>query len=89
MARRHLPDTNIARHPIKGNFRAVRQRLIRYPIFEMAVSSVTEGELPWDSDARRQYGALRATLQQGGQAMGNPGIMIGAHALAAGRASPD
>lgn len=40
--------------------------------------------LPWDSDAARQYGYLRADLERLGQSMGNLDMMIGAHALAAG-----
>jgi len=38
--------------------------------------------LPWDSDAARQYGELRATLEREGQPMGNLDTMIAAHALA-------
>src|SRR5208282_416504 len=34
--------------------------------------------LPWDSDAARQYGRLRATLEREGQPMGNLDIMIAA-----------
>jgi tRNA(fMet)-specific endonuclease VapC len=40
--------------------------------------------LPWDSEAARQYGQLRATLENEGRPMGNLDIMIGAHALALG-----
>lgn len=40
--------------------------------------------LPWDSDAARQYGQLRADLEHVGQPMGNLDMMIGAHAVAAG-----
>ncbi len=40
--------------------------------------------LPWDSDAAQQYGQLRATLERGGQPMGNLDVMIAAHALAVG-----
>jgi tRNA(fMet)-specific endonuclease VapC len=40
--------------------------------------------LPWDSDAARQYGQLRATLEREGQPMGNLDIIIAAHALAVG-----
>ena len=40
--------------------------------------------LPWDSDAARQYGQLRATLEREGQPMGNLDVMIAAHALAVG-----
>lgn len=38
--------------------------------------------LPWDSDAARQYGQLRAMLEREGQTMGNLDAMIAAHALA-------
>jgi tRNA(fMet)-specific endonuclease VapC len=40
--------------------------------------------LPWDSDAARQYGRLRADLERLGQSMGNLDMMIGAQAMAAG-----
>src|SRR5713226_9438718 len=40
--------------------------------------------LPWDSDAARQYGQLRAALERQGQPMGNLDAMIAAHALAVG-----
>jgi tRNA(fMet)-specific endonuclease VapC len=40
--------------------------------------------LPWDSDAARQYGRLRADMERVGQPMGNLDMMIGAHAVAAG-----
>jgi tRNA(fMet)-specific endonuclease VapC len=39
--------------------------------------------LPWDSEAARRYGSIRATLEKGGQPMGNLDMMIAAHALAA------
>ena len=38
---------------------------------------------PWDPDAARQYGQLRADLERIGQPMGNLDMMIGAHAVAA------
>jgi tRNA(fMet)-specific endonuclease VapC len=40
--------------------------------------------LPWDSEAAKQYGHLRASLESAGQPMGNLDMMIGAHALALG-----
>ena len=40
--------------------------------------------LPWDSNAAREYGQLRATLEAGGRPMGNLDMMIAAHALALG-----
>jgi len=40
--------------------------------------------LPWDSDAARHYGHLRASLESDGLPMGNLDTLIGAHALATG-----
>jgi len=40
--------------------------------------------LPWNSDAARHYGQIRATLEREGQPMGNLDMMIGAHAIALG-----
>ena len=40
--------------------------------------------LPWDSEAARHYGKIRAALEREGQTMGNLDLMIGAHALALG-----
>ena len=40
--------------------------------------------LPWDSQAAKQYGWLRARLEREGKPMGNLDMMIGAHALAVG-----
>ena len=37
---------------------------------------------PWDSAAAREYGRIRATLEQAGAALGNIDMMIAAHALA-------
>lgn len=45
MASRYLLDTNIASYVIKGNIPAVRHRLVKVPMAQVAVSSVTEGEL--------------------------------------------
>jgi len=110
MARRYLLDTNIASFIIKGND-AVRRHLAKIPMAQLAVSSVTEGELrygvarypeatqlrriveefllhvavlPWDADAARHCGQLRASLEREGQPIGNLDTMIGAHALALG-----
>jgi tRNA(fMet)-specific endonuclease VapC len=40
--------------------------------------------LPWDSEAAKHYGQLRASLEHDGLPMGNLDLMIGAHALALG-----
>jgi tRNA(fMet)-specific endonuclease VapC len=39
--------------------------------------------LPWDSEAAKRYGSLRAALEDSGAPMGNLDMMIAAHALAA------
>lgn len=69
MAARYLLDTNIASYIIKGNVPEVRR-------LHVAI-------LPWDSAAARQYGELRAVLEQSGRPIGNLDLMIGDHALAA------
>jgi len=40
--------------------------------------------LPWDSEAAKEYGRLRAGLEREGLLMGSLDLMIGAHALALG-----
>jgi tRNA(fMet)-specific endonuclease VapC len=111
MANQYLLDTNTASYVIKGNIPSVRHRLVRVPMAQVFISSVTEGELrygvarrpgatklqqiveefllrvtvlPWDSEAAKQYGNLRAELERLGQPMGNLDLMIGSHALAVG-----
>lgn len=111
MSAKYLLDTNTASYIIKGKFPAIRRRLLRIPMAQIFISSVTEGELlygvarksgatslqriveefllrvtvlPWDSDAARQYGRVRADLESAGRPMGNLDLMIAAHALAAG-----
>lgn len=111
MTKQYLLDTNTASYVIKGNFPSVRRRLLRVPMAQILISSITEGELrygvarrpgatqlqliveefllrvtilPWDSEAAKQYGYLRADLERQGRTMGNLDTMIGAHALAIG-----
>jgi len=45
MASRYLLDTNTASYIIKGNIPAVRHRLVKVPMAQVAISTVTEGEL--------------------------------------------
>jgi tRNA(fMet)-specific endonuclease VapC len=40
--------------------------------------------LPWNSETAQQYARIRATLEGGGESMGNLDLMIAAHALASG-----
>jgi tRNA(fMet)-specific endonuclease VapC len=111
MSSRYLLDTNIVSFIIKGNMPAISRRLVRVPINELFISSITEGELrygvarrpaatklqqlveefllritvlPWDSDATRHYGVLRADFENLGQSLGYLDTLIGAHALSLG-----
>ena len=54
MAVRYLLDANTASYIIKGNDPAVRRRLMEIPMAQVAVSTVTEGELDYGV-ARRPY----------------------------------
>jgi tRNA(fMet)-specific endonuclease VapC len=45
MAIRYLLDTNTASYIIKGNFPRVREHLLKVPMAEVGISSVTEAEL--------------------------------------------
>lgn len=111
MPPRYLLDTNTASYVIKGNVPRVRERLLKIPTTDVAISTITEAELrcgvarlpaakrlavvveeflkfidirPWDSDAAREYAALRADVEQRGRPIGNLDLMIAAHALALG-----
>jgi tRNA(fMet)-specific endonuclease VapC len=56
MASRYLLDTNTASYIIKGNIPAVRRRLLRVPMAQVAVSTVTEGELHYGVARRNSTG---------------------------------
>lgn len=45
MAVRYLLDTNIASYVIKGNVPHVREHLLRVPLAQIGISSITEAEL--------------------------------------------
>jgi tRNA(fMet)-specific endonuclease VapC len=53
----YLLDTNTASYIIKGNIPAVRRRLVKVPMAQIAVSAVTEGELRYG--VARRVGATR------------------------------
>jgi tRNA(fMet)-specific endonuclease VapC len=109
MASQYLLDTNTASFIIKSTVPAVNRKLVRIPVRQLFISSITEGELrygvakrpgstklqqlveefllritvlPWDSDAAKQYGPLRAEFERLGQPIGYLDTLIGAHALA-------
>jgi tRNA(fMet)-specific endonuclease VapC len=45
MAAAYLLDTNIVSYFVRGNYPAVRERVVRTPLEALAVSAVTEAEL--------------------------------------------
>ena len=61
---RYLLDTNIASYIIKGNVPAVRRRLVRHPMPEIGVSSVTEGELRYGVARRPDARHLRKVVDE-------------------------
>jgi len=64
MGLRYLLDTNIASYIIKGDVPAVKRRLVRVPISEIAISSVTEGELHYGVAKKTGATRLRAIVEE-------------------------
>lgn len=64
MASRYLLDTNTASYIIKGNIPAVRQRLVRVPMAQLAISAVTEGELRYGVARRPDAKQLQAIVSE-------------------------
>ena len=61
MTSRYLLDTNIASYVIKGNVPAVRRRAVQVPMAQLAISTVTEGELRYGT-ARHPDAARLQTI---------------------------
>jgi len=64
MANRYLLDTNTASYIIKGNVPAVRRRLLKVPITELAISTVTEGELRYGVARQPDATKLRLIVEE-------------------------
>ena len=64
MTRKYLLDTNIASYVIKGNVPAVRRRLERLPMWQVAVSAVTEGELRYGVARRPEALRLGTVVEE-------------------------
>jgi len=64
MASRYLLDTNIASYIIKGNVPAVRNRLAKVPMAQVAVSTVTEGELRYAVARRPEAARLQRVVDE-------------------------
>ena len=63
MARRYLLDTNTASFIIKGNA-AVRRRLARVPMAQLAISAVTEAELRFGVERRPEATNLQRVVEE-------------------------
>ncbi len=63
MARRYLLDTNTASFIIKGNA-AVRRRLARVPMAQLAISAVTEAELRFGVARRPEATNLQRVVEE-------------------------
>ena len=64
MATQYLLDTNIASYIIKGNIPAVRRRLLRVPMAQVAISTVTEGELRYGVARRPEAAQLQRIVEE-------------------------
>jgi tRNA(fMet)-specific endonuclease VapC len=64
MACRYLLDTNIASYIIKGNVPAVRRRLLKVPMAQVAISTVTEGELTYGVARRPEATNLQTVVRE-------------------------
>jgi len=87
-------DRHLVRVPMQDlGVSAVTEGELRYGMarrlsgaLQLAVETFLLGLtiFPWDSEAARHYGNLRAQLENRGQLMGSLDMMIGAHALSLG-----
>jgi tRNA(fMet)-specific endonuclease VapC len=64
MPARYLLDTNIASHVIKGNVPRVRERLVKIPTSDVAVSVITEAELRFGVERRPQATRLKLIVEE-------------------------
>ena len=64
MASRYFLDTNTASFIIKGNIPAVRHRLVKVPMAQVAISTVTEGELLYGVARRPDATQLQAIVSE-------------------------
>jgi tRNA(fMet)-specific endonuclease VapC len=61
---RYLLDTNSASYIIKGNIPRVRERLLRVPMAEVAISAVTEAELRFGVVRRPEAARLKIAVEE-------------------------
>jgi tRNA(fMet)-specific endonuclease VapC len=61
---RYLLDTNIASYVIKGNIPRVRERLLRVPMAQLAISAVTEAELLFGAARKPEAVRLKVAVEE-------------------------
>ena len=61
---RYLLDTNMASYVIKGNFPAVRAKLLKVPMSEVGISVVTEAELRFGFARKPQAVRLKLAVDE-------------------------
>lgn len=64
MSIRYLLDTNTASYIIKGNIPRVRERLLRVPMAEVGISTVTEAELRFGVARRPDAARLKIAVEE-------------------------
>ena len=60
----HLLDTNTASYVIKGTIPRVRERLLRVPMSDIAISAITEAELRFGVERRPDVVRLRTAVAE-------------------------
>jgi tRNA(fMet)-specific endonuclease VapC len=61
---RYLLDTNTASYVINGNFRRVRERLLKVPMAEVGISAVTEAELRFGVARKPEAVRLKTAVEE-------------------------
>ena len=61
---RYLLDTNTASYVIKGNIPRVRERLLKVPMAQLAVSAVTEAELLFGAARKPESARLKMAVDE-------------------------
>ena len=64
MSSRYLLDTNTASYVIKGNIPRVRERLLKVPMAQLAVSAVTEAELLFGAARKPEAVQLKMAVEE-------------------------
>ena len=64
MPARYLLDTNTVSHIIKGNIPRVRERLVKAPMAQVAISVITEAELRFGVARRPEAARLKVAVEE-------------------------